>query len=372
MITFKTEHYAFKLLLTLVLLGMPLFSFGLTSSLAEAAVAKKKNQTTARKMLQAPPLSLFGVVMGTPEEARYVGAKWVHQYITWDTVETERGHYDFSGADSLVAPYLKAGLNVIVKISGSTKWDPCPFSAKTPGDCSISPANDRFRSFVSALVRHFKGRVFYWELGQEPSDSQGFSGEPVARFLQVGYEAIKKEDPSSQVIFTPMATTAFPAVKKVLSALRGSRGFDLIGAHPIREWTGPLQRYDESNWGTETQMTFKEEMIALRRLFTEAGYGTPDMVITEMCWAGDDEHVGQETSGCGKTLTEEQQAQYLREMYNLVQNDPGLRFIKTICWWEARAEANEATSSSNDPDSGLFRPNGQPKPAAEAYRSLKK
>lgn len=114
----------------------------------------------------------------------------------WAFVEKEPGKYDFEYADWLVDYYSRFGMQILPCIGRFGAWHPLSpvfprwvtnrlerlenqgWSGKA---VAYVPPMNLWSNYVSQLVRHFDGRIKYWELCNEPNDLF----RPFSRYLEI-------------------------------------------------------------------------------------------------------------------------------------------------------------------------------------------
>jgi hypothetical protein len=117
--------------------------------------------------------------------------------------------YDWSGYDSLIDDAARHGIRVQLDVSG-------PVPAWAAGDHKpgiVKPDARLFGDFVSEAAKHFKGRVDRWSVWNEPNYVGWLAplskGPSLYRALYIqAYNAIKKSDPSAQVLIGETAPYA--------------------------------------------------------------------------------------------------------------------------------------------------------------------
>jgi hypothetical protein len=134
------------------------------------------------------------------DAARSVGAGLVRVYVYWSQVEPERGRYDWSVADAILAE-ADDDADLWITVCSSSMW-----GTRTPTDFQPpSPAVDEeaYTAFVAALVRHCGGRVRYWQCDNEPSNTgllwAGTAGE-YAHQLHLFAAAVRASGPGAYVV----------------------------------------------------------------------------------------------------------------------------------------------------------------------------
>lgn len=101
-----------------------------------------------------------------------IGVKWVRVQSGWQRTEREKGVYDFSWLDEIVNNLIARGmLPWICVCYGNPLYD--PLAAENFGSVGCPPvhteeAREAWRAYCRALTSHFKGRVSYFEIWNEP------------------------------------------------------------------------------------------------------------------------------------------------------------------------------------------------------------
>jgi hypothetical protein len=116
--------------------------------------------------------------------------------VLWRNVEPEKGKFVFN--DDAVDRRIAAGTKLLGCLYGPPKWagnKSGPNSVKTYYSGTIDL--DDYRNYVRAVVEHFKDRIHYWEIWNEPS---GIDPDHYFKLLKIGYETIKQVDPQAFVV----------------------------------------------------------------------------------------------------------------------------------------------------------------------------
>ncbi len=151
-------------------------------------------------------------IQHTLEMVREMGAPWIVEYFPWGYYEPEKGRYDWGHADTVVDHAVAQGLTVIARIDFVPAW-------ARPGQDSFRYLDeDHFGDlgdFVYAFVSHFKGRVPYVVIWNEPNLSLEWGLRPVdpaayTRMLRICYRRAKEADPAVQVVAAGLAPTTVP------------------------------------------------------------------------------------------------------------------------------------------------------------------
>ena len=89
------------------------------------------------------------------DRVQELGMKWVRRGFIWESIEREKGVYDFSQYDRFVNDCEKRGLKIIGCMA---------FSNKQYGHVKDEPARSAYADFAAELVKHYKGRNIIWEI----------------------------------------------------------------------------------------------------------------------------------------------------------------------------------------------------------------
>jgi len=142
-------------------------------------------------------------VFGPPGEfmpqLRALGAGAARVYVTWNQVEPEPGHYDWTAVDALLAQ-VETGDEIWITVVSASRWATIAASDFLPA----SPAKEltAYSLFVASLVAHCAGKVTYWQCNNEPSNAGLWTGGPEAYAAQaVAFaRAVRSADPSARIV----------------------------------------------------------------------------------------------------------------------------------------------------------------------------
>ncbi|MHB1133599.1 MAG: glycoside hydrolase 5 family protein [Chloroflexota bacterium] len=152
----------------------------------------------------------------TLEMAAAAGLGWAKQQFPWESLEKSEGRYwddrynvsTWEKYDYIVDTAAGHGLQVIARLDRPPEW------ARAPGTSPNSPPRDyaAYGRFVGEVAKHFKGRVRYYQLWNEPNLTEEWGGQPVdpkayVELLKVASAAIKANDPDAFVLSAPLAQT---------------------------------------------------------------------------------------------------------------------------------------------------------------------
>ncbi|MGH9350618.1 MAG: hypothetical protein ACRD2G_00370, partial [Terriglobia bacterium] len=129
---------------------------------------------------------------GEMRELAAGGFRWVRMDFDWASTEREKGRYDFSAYDTLMAALGPYHIRPIFILDYTNKFY----------DHGLSPydadGRQAFANWVAAAVEHFQGRGVVWEMYNEPN-WKFWSPKPnvqdyVKLALKVG-ETIREDSP---------------------------------------------------------------------------------------------------------------------------------------------------------------------------------
>lgn len=100
---------------------------------------------------------------GEMEMLAAAGLRWVRMDFAWNSTEREKGKYDFSAYDRLMAALDRHKLRALLILDYSNRHY----------DKGLSPASDEgrkaFARWAAAAAKHFQGRGILWEMYNEPN-----------------------------------------------------------------------------------------------------------------------------------------------------------------------------------------------------------
>ncbi len=136
------------------------------------------------------------------------GVKWIRLQSGWARTEKEKGVYDFSWLDDIVDNLLKRGLIPWMCLCyGNGLYDEA--AAKVYGAVGCPPIHNNeqkmaWKNYVYAVVEHFKGRITYYEIWNEPDGrwcwKHGVNPEEMASLTLITAESIRKADSDAKII----------------------------------------------------------------------------------------------------------------------------------------------------------------------------
>lgn len=202
------------------------------------------------------------------------GSRWDRFDFVWPNIEPQNNVWDFAAYDALVNDLRASGVNIVGMLLWTPAWalggegagENVALGGRPPGwyglegesvrsastssqftyppDGLYLPWNhpeNHWGNFVYTVVSHFRGRVYHWEIWNEPDSTSFWSGTSVdyAQLLKVGYQATKAACPECTVLFGGLHYWAKPKFYRwVLNVLNDDPAaasnnyfFDVMSVH---------------------------------------------------------------------------------------------------------------------------------------------
>ncbi len=149
-------------------------------------------------------------IQRTLQLVREMGAPWIVEYFPWGYIEpSKKGELDWQHADLVVDHAVNQGLTVVARLDFVPEW-------ARPKDTTFRYLDEQhfedYGDFVYAFVDHFKGRVDYFIIWNEPNLSFEWGYRPVdpeayTELLKVAYRRAKEANPDCYVLNGGLAPT---------------------------------------------------------------------------------------------------------------------------------------------------------------------
>ncbi len=225
----------------------------------------------------------------TVEMVREMGTSWMVEYFPWGYIEESEGEYAWDHADLIVEHARRQGLSVIARLGFTPAW-------ARPKDSVTSYLDEsryeHFANFVAAFAEHFKGRVDYIVIWNEPNVDFEWGYRPVdpagyTRLLRAVYPRAKQVNPEIKILAGALAPTlAPPGATDVMSDLEylqkmydaGAKdSFDALAIHAYG-WKNAAD--DPPSPG---RVNFRRAEL-LREIMVKNGDAAKHALITEGGW----------------------------------------------------------------------------------------
>jgi hypothetical protein len=295
----------------------------------------------------------------TAATADKLGADWVRVWATWSTIEPSRGDYDqnvIAGLNKSVASVKAHDMKVLIVVHSAPGW--------------AGPDARAFGRVMGMLADRVRD-VDAWELWNEPDESEFFPGGPdpakYAAMVRAAYPAIKAVQPNDTVV-TGATTANNYAWIDALYANGASGHFDAVAVHTdtacLTNAPGVYYREPDGRIGRYSFTGYRE----VHDVMTAHGDGHKPIWMTELGWntqstAPNSCPVGAWADQKPLGVTEAQQAAFLTQAYQCLATDP---YVTVAMWFGMQ----DIPGSAHAGGYGLFRLDGSPKPAADAFTAL--
>jgi hypothetical protein len=271
-----------------------------------------------------------------------LGATWLKVTLGWDGYRT----LGFRPYDVAINEALFRGWTVQLMITGSP-W----YSSRGSYLPNKNPRPGRFGTFVATVVRHFRGRVKYYSLWDEPNLFLYLGPHRRAhviyrRLFRAGYRAAKRADPAARVLIGEMAPgrRSLDFLKRVTDL--GPMVADGFAHHPYQFTVVPPGRPEKRYLGisnTAQVAATLRRLAAARRLNTPAGGRLP-LYFTEFGYPRPGSYYG--------AFTETQRARFAVAAFRLAKRQGA----RVMVYYQLYRQSGAARRSLWD--TGLLSPGG--------------
>lgn len=136
------------------------------------------------------------------------GIRWAKQHLPWADVEREPGRFDWTKYDTILDDCHAYGIDVILRLDWTPAW--AARDDHGPGANNLPADDAAYARFVGAAAAHFRGRVRFYQIWNEPNLSSEWGYGKVdpaayARMLAAAAAAARAADPAAVVIAAPLA-----------------------------------------------------------------------------------------------------------------------------------------------------------------------
>ncbi len=287
--------------------------------------------------------------------ASALGPLWLRTGCGWAWIEARPGRYDWRLCDEVIGRVRDAGFRVLFMTGQANHlWNTtAPADVTEPSRREQYPPADfaSYARFIEELVRHYRGTVTHWEVGNEPDLKGSWAGSAAdyARLLSTTFDAVKRADPQAVVVFGGLSLGGTPGsldrsfLEKVLDdpAYPGRAKFDVMNYHHYGPQAEAKRRYDH-----------------VRGVMRVRGIERP-IWVTELG-----------TSSSGPAGSPEAQAAYLRDLGTYLFS----LGIERVFWFELMDGRQDRDGTfvpeRSFVDYGLLDRELRPKPAFDELRRL--
>lgn len=167
------------------------------------------------------------------------GAKWARLQSGWQRTEKEKGVYDFAWLDDIVDHMLAMGLEPMLCLCYGnqlyTERAKKRFGAVGCPPIATKEERQAWDNYVKATVNHYRGRIHYYEIWNEPDSRFSWQGKPNAtelgEFTVRTARACKEADPTCETIGFVMSRPRTQEYRDELCATGVCDEIDAISYH---------------------------------------------------------------------------------------------------------------------------------------------
>lgn len=284
----------FIILSTVTLLLISSICFGATYYVDATNDNDSNIEILARSPADVVPATLFGMHIhhiGTytlwPAVPFGTWRLW-DAYVSWPDLEPNKGQWYFDKLDSYVQLAQSHNVEILLPLGLSPTWAsarPTEPSAYKPG-FAAEPANiEDWKNYVRTVATRYKGRIHYYEIWNEPNESNFYSGtvDQMVSLAREAYTILKEIDPEVTVI-SPSAVPGgvvdlgTPWLEEYL--MKGGAAYaDIIGFH---FYVTPNQPESMLPFISKVKVLMAKYGVSSKQLWnTETGWATPKTFSSE-------------------------------------------------------------------------------------------
>ena len=226
-------------------------------------------------------LSHYGINSHVPDLARIQLAsaaqiRWLRMDFNWVDVQPDRNTYDWNVLDAAVDMALTNGQNVLATLAFTPDW-------ATSGPTITGPPDDigDWFNFVYWTVDHFRGRVRYWSIWNEPNLTRFWTGTrgDYINMVTIASQAIRQADPSSFVLGPELSDLGSSDWDNWLDeVLKYNRSdIDIVAHHVYDDSVSEIVRVLEGP-------RFPWETRSVRQIMADNGMADTPLWLTETGW----------------------------------------------------------------------------------------
>ncbi len=126
-------------------------------------------------------------------------------HATWPFLEPQKGHWELGDLDRMITEAQTHKVNVLLVLAHSPKWAsarPTEASGYGLGFAAEPIDINDWRNYVRTVATRYKGKVAAYQIWNEPSDTNHFSGtlQQLVALTCDAYKTVKAIDPAAKVV----------------------------------------------------------------------------------------------------------------------------------------------------------------------------
>ena len=253
--------------------------------LAQAAFLIAGSSAMAQTPTGPVPSSFFGMTIMDSNDWPLIpfGALEKSPGSGWPYLEKTKGTFDWARLDAYVAQANAHGVSFVYTSDYVPPWAAADQSSCHPYSydttiCTSTVANIQdWKDFMTTLVTRYKGRIQVYELWNEPSDPNAFSGTvaQLVALTQAEHDVIRSIDPAALIIGPTMQGYEGAYLDSYFAA-GGTKDIDAVGMH-----SGPNPSNDVAEFMMGSVTT------SITSVMKKYGLSSKPLWNTENDWGGD-------------------------------------------------------------------------------------
>ena len=278
------------------------------------------------------------------------GVRWLRMDFLWADLEPEQGKFEFDRYDRLIDTFQKHQIHILGILEYNPVWRNVAWNS--------APDEKAYVNFAVNVVHHFKDRIKYWEVWNEPDQKTYWEPQDdlkaYSNLLRATYPAVKKEDPTA-VVLAGAASDYIATALRSLYRQAGRNSFDIVNIHPF------IDHPAASNAAASLEKIHHD----VRTVMEEFGDGEKDIWFTEIGSPG--VVAGHEAGNWwgGDPPDEEQQAKWLEIVYGNALKWKGVKKV----FWAFFRDTDHFFGNAVD-TFGMVHVDFSPKPAYFTYQRV--
>jgi hypothetical protein len=279
------------------------------------------------------------------------GIAWVRMDFLWAEIEPVPGEFKFDKYDRIVDILIKNKINILGLLDYSTDW------ASSCQKWNCPPANNKlFVNYALEAIGHYKDKIKYWEVWNEPDSSIYWSRQDGLKsycaLLKDVYIAAKKMYPKCKILNGGLAN-GLASVNHLYD--NGAKDyFDILNIHLFES---PLNPNAIKAAEAYPKLVYKA--------MSRNGDGDKKIWITEIGCPGVKKGLKVKNWWMGRNPNEAQQAQWLKSVFTKLIKDKNIDKV----FWAFFRDCNKHWNDGID-YFGLVRWDFSRKPAFCVYKEL--
>jgi polysaccharide biosynthesis protein PslG len=170
---------------------------------------------------------------------KQAGIGFIRMDFLWADIEPAPGEFDFERYDMIVDIIRERGISVLGILHYNPSW--------VEGPWNKVPDAELYTEYACRTVEHFKDRIKYWEIWNEPDEPEYWIPQDGMKtytvLLRRVYPALKEIDPSCKILMGGISNKIPYSLKRIYEN-GGKEYFDIVNIHPFVDPEGqePIKR----------------------------------------------------------------------------------------------------------------------------------